>query len=937
MFFDWLAREGWMIVTWWLLATAMGAAALPLCLRLLGALPDKGYTLARTAGILLTGFVFWLLNNFGMLRNESGSVFAAGLIVFSASLALYFQMTRPAAERHPFDWRGWLRENRWVIVTAEVLFIVLLVGWSAYRAYQNNLNGTEKPMDLAFLSSAMHSPTYPPNDPWLSGYAISYYYFGYVLGGIFGTTSGLPSTITYNLWMAMLFALTGLTTFGVVCNLVRSRYRPIPEITHANPTPIPSPQARRGAGDSDQTTSREPQGSVGASFPLSVYGEGVRGRGLLPGIITGLFGVILLLFASGYQTPLVDIPYQSRTATLEYLQFWDVNGRQQPLPPFPECPPTATCPPNVWYIDFFKAARTLNDRNLPSMVERGAAGEREEVINEFPMFSFVLADSHPHVMALPFTILAIGLAANVLLSARTPNREQILLYGLCIGGLVFLNTWDSPVYMLVLVSAEMLRRLLTTGRLVGDDWFDALILLFSLLAITFTAYLPFILSFSSQLGGLLPNIIWPTMIQQYFLAFGPLLPIVLLYLLVEAWRGIRSGGFHPGFGLATIVTFFVLLLVGMGIFIAIGAINPDARNAAQRFIDDAGGWSVFLPEVLAKRVSHIGTTLLLLFFIALVTSRLYIPLRKYKATNFEADIVGHGDDETNDAVAMVQFKAPYPAATGFALLLIGAAAALTLIPDYVYLRDNFTHRMNTVFKFYYIGWSLYAVAGAYGVYSMLADVRLPKPFIPVRLVLAGAVAVAVAYGLVYPIMAIEVRAITFGSRITLADGTEAVTLDAWDSVVTEDDYKALLCLQEKIRQEDDPNPIVLETGYGGSYDFNEVPGTPLASGRTSAMIGTPTVIGWAGHQSQWRGRGFSVAVGSRVEDVRMIYEDLRLDVVAPLLERYNVDFIFYGAAERGRYGSVGEQKFLDSFDIVCQENNSRIYRVRPVNLFAESN
>ncbi len=50
--FEWLAREGWMIANWWLLVTLAGAAVLPLCTRLLGALPDRGYTLARAVGLL---------------------------------------------------------------------------------------------------------------------------------------------------------------------------------------------------------------------------------------------------------------------------------------------------------------------------------------------------------------------------------------------------------------------------------------------------------------------------------------------------------------------------------------------------------------------------------------------------------------------------------------------------------------------------------------------------------------------------------------------------------------------------------------------------------------------------------------------------------------------------------------------------------------------
>ena len=58
MIADWLAREGWIILSWWLLASLAGAAALPLTFSLLRNLPDRGYTLARALGLLLTGFIF---------------------------------------------------------------------------------------------------------------------------------------------------------------------------------------------------------------------------------------------------------------------------------------------------------------------------------------------------------------------------------------------------------------------------------------------------------------------------------------------------------------------------------------------------------------------------------------------------------------------------------------------------------------------------------------------------------------------------------------------------------------------------------------------------------------------------------------------------------------------------------------------------------------
>lgn len=429
MFLDWIAREGWMLLIWWLIATIAGLGVLPLCFRLLSALPDKGYLVARAAGLLLTGFTFWILGTFGLLKNDSGGIVLAWLIVLTIGALLYSQA--------PIDLRAWWKEHRGAILTAEVLFAVLFIAWAAVRAYQHGLNGTEKPMDLAFLSALTRSPFFPPDDPWLAGYSISYYYLGYLIGGMFTQLSGVATTIAYNLWTAMLFALVGLTTFGVVYNLVYSRrLRGVDQVSaeaapEAESAPIVTPRPRAA-------------------------------------ILTGLLGVVILLIMGNWQFALVSLPYEARIATTPYLQFWDVNIRQTALP-------AGESDPRFWGSDYFRAARAMNDRNLPSMVASGY-GEREEVINEFPMFSYLLADNHPHVMALPFTLLAMALAVNVLLSAGKPSGQQILFYGVIIGGLAFLNTWDSPTYLLILVGAELLRRQFKHNRLTAHDWSELLVI-----------------------------------------------------------------------------------------------------------------------------------------------------------------------------------------------------------------------------------------------------------------------------------------------------------------------------------------------------------------------------------------------------------------------------------------------------------------------------
>ncbi len=55
-----------------------------------------------------------------------------------------------------------------------------------------------------------------------------------------------------------------------------------------------------------------------------------------------------------------------------------------------------------------------------------------------------------------------------------------------------------------------------------------------------------------------------------------------------------------------------------------------------------------------------------------------------------------------------------PAPHQFAVVMIIVAGLLVVVPEFFYLRDLFGSRMNTIFKFYYQGWIMWALAGAYG-------------------------------------------------------------------------------------------------------------------------------------------------------------------------------------------------------------------------------
>src|SRR6185503_10395750 len=87
-----------------------------------------------------------------------------------------------------------------------------------------------------------------------------------------------------------------------------------------------------------------------------------------------------------------------------------------------------------------------------------------EVIDEFPFFSYLLGDLHPHVLAMPFNLLAIAVALNLFLGGWRGtidlffgqlkiSKPGFFTIALVLGGLAFLNTWDIlPAGALIVLS-----------------------------------------------------------------------------------------------------------------------------------------------------------------------------------------------------------------------------------------------------------------------------------------------------------------------------------------------------------------------------------------------------------------------------------------------------------------------------------------------------
>ncbi|HLA43276.1 MAG TPA: DUF2298 domain-containing protein, partial [Aggregatilineales bacterium] len=214
---DWLGREGGAVFMWWLLSSLAGIAVMPILFTMLPGLPGRGYALARAAGLMLVGFVFWYVASLGMWENTPGSIALAWLVVAAMGAMIWQRKGKN------IDLKAYLHEHWTFMLVVEILFASMLFGWAIFRAYEPEIRSTEKPMEMMFVNSIRESEFFPPNDGWLAGYSISYYYFGYVIIAGLADVSGVNSGIAFGLIGPLLFALSGINIFGVVYDLVRLR------------------------------------------------------------------------------------------------------------------------------------------------------------------------------------------------------------------------------------------------------------------------------------------------------------------------------------------------------------------------------------------------------------------------------------------------------------------------------------------------------------------------------------------------------------------------------------------------------------------------------------------------------------------------------------------------------------------------------------------
>lgn len=771
-------------IAWWLWVELLGFIALPLSLHLFKGLSDRGYVFGKGLGILALSYLLWLAATTGILSNSRLSIFGLLALIALCSLFVFARSRRETLD--------FLRRNWKMVLATEVVFTLAFVLWAVVKSYSPEIQHTEQPMDFALLNGILRSDHFPPNDPWLAGQSISYYYFGYLMMAMLTKLSAIPSSITFNLSLALVFALSAAGAFSLVYNLVRSDERK----------------------------------------PASLFKTAA---------VFGVAGAVFLVIMGNLEG-LLEVLYAHNVGSADFWQWVGIRNLDTPYSS------TGWAPSEFWW--WWRATRVID-------------GSMAETITEFPIFSFLLGDLHPHVLSLPFVVTALALSLNIFL---TPGRLglgwikqhplQFLLTILALGSLGFINSWDLPVFLALFLAAAAMKVYMEPD----GCWRDAALFALCVAVGSVFLYLPYYLGPRIPIMG-----IWlvdvNTRYLHYAIIWGLFFFVAVSMVVYSAMRWLRRGTISWPAPVAS----------------AVVVLGPFALWAFLQFLV-----SLFTSSPAEALGVIAGKLASLLPLLAVMFVGVWALLHRLRQR-------GEG-----------------PRAGLFGLFLVLAALYLTMAVELFYIRDVFGNRMNTVFKLYYQSWAMLAIGSGFGVYYVCVRwrVRTRLEWLGNYFWWVALVALVIAAG-AYPVAAVYTRGNGSSPQHTL-DGM------AWVRQQDPDGYASLRWLQQDV----EGSPVILEA-VGGSY-------TEYA--RISSRTGLPTVLGWPGHEQQWRGS--TQAYAGREQDVAAIYQSADAELVKSLLHKYNVEYVYVGPLERRQYPSGDFARFGDFMDVAFRSGEVTIYKVR---------
>jgi YYY domain-containing protein len=813
-----LSQNPWLAaIVWYLTISLLGIIAYPIIRIVFSGLNDRGYPFSRLAGMLLMAYFTWLVASVGGQFTRITIFLVVGSLVLLSAFLAYRQRKDLLEE---------LKTKKLYFLTIEMLMLVLFGISLLIRLGNSDLwhpwRGGEKPMDLSYFTAVLKSTIFPPYDPWYSGGYINYYYFGFVLVGVPVKLLGIIPAIAYNLILPTLFALTGLGAFSIGWNLL----------------------ANKGINNQSEIVDRK------AAFSRSLN------AGVLSLIFTLILGNLgtLRLISQGFQKLAAPGGIIEKAQIVEHIK-WFFQG----------------------LVVFAKGSEL--PIGIGEWVWTPSRALPGDTITEFPFFTFTYADLHAHMIALPITIMVLGLALGILIgkwnwktngSLRKTTSFLITLFfgGMCIGSLRTINTWDLPTYLAltaVVVSYVVYKYAQLPTRFLPNtpQWIRKLIYGAGIItALVFVAYILF----------------YP-FTKSYAQAYGT----------IDRWEGDHSplGSYlvHWGLQLFIIVTWLVW----------------ETRE-----------WLAATPASSLKRLKpyygYLQVMLILFGLILILVIVLGIKIGWFVGLLGVWTLILLLRSDQTDPKRLVLF-------------MIGTGLILTLFVELFVLHGD-VGRMNTVFKFYYQSWTLLSLSAAAALMWLIPSVKTVWNEGRSAIWQTG-LALLIISAYLYPVTAALDKAkdrMSQKAPRTLNGLTFLETSTYFDQGMEMDlsqDYHAILWMQQNVIG----SPVIVETNTV-EYRWGN---------RFTIYTGLPGVLGWNWHQRQQRGFLDYDGISARLTEIPEFYQTLDVQTALKFLKKYDVGYIIVGQMENAYYPGDGLLKFEQYDGVywkeVFREKETVIYKV----------
>ncbi len=513
-------------------------------------------------------------------------------------------------------------------------------------------------------------------------------------------------------------------------------------------------------------------------------------------------------------------------------------------------------------------------------------------IAEFPQFTFLYADLHAHMIAMPLAYLAMALALALAGGAR--RWFSIVMAALVVGALWPTNSWDYPVYLLLTLAAIAIgaaHEARCEGRAcVGAFVRMALPAMIVFVVLTRAFYVPYLENYGSAYNQIDRWQAETTPLSVYRTIYGIFLIPLIVYFAWGVWRTLQR-------------------TLQRTLLRTLRSRSPGARRQ----------WLV------VGLIVSVATGAL-----ALILAGQHAPIAIIAVPMM-----------TLAALAAVMPGASGP--TRALWLMTAGAFALTVFVELFTLRGDIG-RMNTVFKFYIQAWLLLSisapVACVWQVERMSdkpmdattaqpARRRLSLTFLKGAFVAGMTVSLFVAA--LYPAFAIPAK---INDRYTRAapqglDGMAYMRYaERFEGIGGKErtfplryDYDAIRWMQDHVAG----SPVIIEGTTGGNlYRWGN---------RFSIYTGLTAVVGWQWHQRQQRAALSDRIVYDRDDDLSEFYNTPDIGRALTLIRRYNAAYIIVGDLERVYYNEAGFSKFdemvrLGYLAIAYQNPGTTIYHVK---------